>query len=368
MRVKEGCTPEGPRVKKAHPAPVRPAPRGAKAPRLLSVVCPAYNEAACLPLFHERVARVLGELGQPHETVYVNDGSTDATLSVMRALRRGDPSTAVIDLSRNFGKEVALTAGLDAARGDAVVVIDADLQDPPELIGALIEGWAEGYDVVYATRRLRRGEGLLKRATAGAFYRLLGRLSRVPVPQNTGDFRLMSRVAVDAVRELREQHRFMKGLFAWAGFPSKQVLYDRDPRAAGSTKWNYRKLWRLSLEGITASTTAPLTASTYIGFAVALLSVCAGTFYAGKAILVGEPVAGFPTLITTMLFLGGVQLTVLGVIGEYLGRVFNETKARPLYFVREELPAARAPAGGTAQPQGARALIEEAERRLGALR
>ena len=344
-----------------------PTRRDAQKPRLLSIVCPAFDEEACLGAFHRRVRQVMVALDQPFETVLVNDGSRDASLAVMRALRDQHPDVCVVDLSRNYGKEVALTAGLDAARGDAVVVIDADLQDPPELIGEMIEGWAEGYDVVYATRRERAGETWIKKATARGFYRLASRLSSVPIPQDTGDFRLMSRAAVDAVCALRERHRFMKGLFAWAGFPSKAIFYDRDPRAAGQTKWNYLKLLDLAIEGLTASTTAPLRMATVLGFAVAGLSVLAGAFYAAKAVLMGDAVAGFPTLITAMLFLGGVQLCVLGVIGEYLGRVFNETKDRPLYFVRETLPARR-PRADEDAVGGVHGMIEEAERRLGGLR
>ena len=343
-----------------------PAPRSAAKPRLLSVVCPAFDEEACLGAFHRRVRQVMTALDQPFETVLVNDGSKDASLAVMRALREQHENVCVVDLSRNFGKEIALTAGLDAARGDAVVVIDADLQDPPELIGEMIEGWAEGYDVVYATRAERAGETWLKKATARSFYRLASRFSAVPIPQDTGDFRLMSRAAVDAVCQLRERHRFMKGLFAWAGFPAKQITYDRDPRAAGETKWNYLKLIDLAVEGLTASTTAPLRLAPFAGFGVAGLAVLAGTFYAAKAVLFGEAVAGFPTLITAMLFLGGVQLCVLGVIGEYLGRIFNETKDRPLYFVRETLPSKRPRADEAAS--GVHDMIEEAERRLGGLR
>lgn len=349
-----------------------PAPRREDRPALLSLVCPAYGEEDCLADFHRRVRRTMEELGQPFETVFVNDGSTDATLTIMRALRDRHDDVCIVDLSRNYGKEVALTAGLDAARGDAVVVIDADLQDPPELIGEMIAGWARGYDVVYATRQARAGESWLKRATASGFYRLAARLSAVPIPRDTGDFRLMSRPVVDAVCELRERHRFMKGLFAWAGFPSLQIFYDRDPRTAGDTKWNYAKLFGLAVEGLTASTTAPLRMATWLGFGIATLAICAGGFYAAKALIFGDEVSGFPTLITTMLFLGGAQLCVLGVIGEYLGRVFNETKGRPLYFVRETLPSRVSGRDASSDwdevPEGARGLIDEAERRLQGLR
>ena len=314
-------------------------PRDRAQPRLLSIVCPAYNEGEGLIGFHRAIRREMAALSQPFEVVFVNDGSSDATLAVMREIRKRHPNTTIVDLSRNFGKEIALTAGLDASKGDAVVVIDADLQDPPALIGAFISGWAEGYDVVYARRRIREGDSWLKRATAAAFYRLMRRLGPVGLPENVGDFRLMSRKAVDAVCALRERHRFMKGVFAWVGFPSKAVLYDRAPRAEGTSKWNYWRLWNLSIEGVTSSTLAPLKISTYVGFAVATLAFCLGLFFVVKRLFFGDPVPGFSTIIVVLLFLGGVQLCVLGVIGEYLGRVFNETKGRPLYLVNALLPS-----------------------------
>ena len=307
-------------------------PREQERPSLLSIVCPAYNEEEGLAAFHREVRRQMAAIDQPFEVVFVNDGSTDGTLRLMHDLRQRHANTTIVDLSRNFGKEIALTAGLDEATGDAVVVIDADLQDPPELIGTLIKGWREGYDVVYAQRRERHGESWLKKSTAGAFYWLMRHAGPVGLPENVGDFRLMSRKAVDAVCSLRERHRFMKGVFAWVGFPTKSVVYDRAPRAAGTTKWNYWKLWNLSIEGMTSSTIAPLRISTYLGFLVAGFAFLAGVFYIVKTLMFGDVVKGFPTLVVIMLFLGGVQLTVLGVIGEYLGRIFNETKDRPLYF------------------------------------
>lgn len=337
----------------------KPAPRDLDKPELLSIVCPAYNEEEVLALFHRRVRKAMAAIDQPFEVVFVNDGSKDTTLALMYQLRERHPNTTIVDLSRNFGKEIALTAGLDAAKGDAVVVIDADLQDPPELIERLIAGWAEGYEVIYAQRAERHGESWLKKKTAAAFYRLMRNVGAVPLPENTGDFRLMSRKVVDAVCELRERHRFMKGVFAWVGFPSKAVKYDRDPRAAGSTKWNYWKLWNLSIEGITSFTIAPLKFSSYLGFAVAGLALVAGFYYFLKALVYGDPVAGFPTLITVMLFLGGVQLAVLGVMGEYLGRIFNETKTRPLYFANVILPSEQ-PAVQNADPQPVRARSDVA--------
>jgi glycosyltransferase involved in cell wall biosynthesis len=317
-----------------------PAPRAEARPKLLSIVCPAYNEAEGLAAFHRAVRKTMAELGQPFEVIFVNDGSSDGTLALMGDLRARHPNTTVVDLSRNFGKEIALTAGLDAAGGDAVVVIDADLQDPPDLIADMIAGWREGYEVVYAQRRRREGETLLKVATARVFYRLMRSVGDVGLPENVGDFRLMSRKAVDAVCALRERHRFMKGVFAWVGFPSKVIQYDRAPRAAGTTKWNYWRLWNLSIEGLTSSTIAPLKFSTYLGFATASAAFLLGLFFLVKKLVFGDPVAGFSSLIVVMLFLGGVQLAVLGVMGEYLGRIFNETKRRPLYFVNSIAPSA----------------------------
>jgi len=310
-------------------------PRKEPGPALLSIVCPAYNEEDGLKAFHRTVRRVMADIDQAFEVVFVNDGSSDGTLQLLHELRDRHVNTTIVNLSRNFGKEIALTAGLDAAVGDAVVVIDADLQDPPELIRELIDGWREGYEVVYAKRRARHGESWLKKKTAAAFYKIMHQAGPVGLPENVGDFRLMSRKAVDAVCAMRERHRFMKGVFAWVGFPSKAVLYDRAAREAGETKWNYWKLWNLSIEGVTSSTLAPLKISTYLGFLTAGFAFLAGVFYIIKTLIFGDVVQGFPTLVVVILFLGGVQLCVLGVIGEYLGRVFNETKDRPLYFATD---------------------------------
>ncbi|MEQ1929365.1 MAG: glycosyltransferase family 2 protein [Parvularculaceae bacterium] len=315
------------------------SPRAAEKPSLLSIVCPAFNEQEAILDFHRAVRRVLQSSGQNFEIILVNDGSTDGTARLMKDLCARHPDTAFVDLSRNFGKEIAITAGLDHAKGEAVVVMDADLQHPPESIGALIEGWREGYDVVNAVRRNRNGENALKRMTARAFYRALRRLGRVAPPEDVGDFRLLSRKAVDAVVTLREHHRFMKGVFAWVGFPTTSIAFDVAPRIAGRTKFDFWKLWNFSIEGVTSHTLAPLKASTYLGLAVAGLSFASGLVYVVKALLFGDPSPGFPTVIVTVSFLGGVQLIVLGVIGEYLGRVFNETKNRPLYFVNELVEA-----------------------------
>ncbi len=300
---------------------------------ILTVVVPAYNEQDVLREFHRRVTEVVRNLPLEYEIVYVNDGSSDNTLDILAELRMADRHVAVVDLSRNFGKEIALSAGLDHARGDAVVVIDADLQDPPELIPELVKTWREGYDVVYATRSAREGESLMKKATAHLFYRAIQGVSRFKIPQDTGDFRLLSRRAVNALKQFREQHRFMKGLFAWIGYPQKSVFYRRDPRFAGETKWNYWKLWNFAIEGITSFTIAPLKIATYLGLIVALGAFTYGAFIIVRTLLFGNPVAGYPSLMVVILFLGGVQLVALGVIGEYLGRMFDETKGRPLYLV-----------------------------------
>lgn len=306
---------------------------------VLSVVVPAYNEADVLPAFHGRLAAVLDSLQLEAEVVYVNDGSTDNTLDVMLSFRAQDPRVAVVTLSRNFGKELALTAGLDHAQGSAVVVIDADLQDPPELIPDLVKHWSEGYHMVYAQRVAREGETWFRKATAHAFYRVIQRTSRVTIPADTGDFRLLSRRAVNSLKQLHEQHRFLKGLFAWIGYPQKAVPYRRDPRFAGASKWNYWRLWNLALEGITSFTIAPLTIATYLGTLIALVAFLYAGFIVYDTLISGNPVAGYPSLIVVVLFLGGVQLITLGIIGEYLGRVFDETKSRPLYIVQDYHPS-----------------------------
>jgi glycosyltransferase involved in cell wall biosynthesis len=305
----------------------------------LSVVVPAFNEAAGLDRFHQRLAAALASV-ESWEVIYVDDGSTDGTLAVLEALRSADGRAGVLSLSRNFGKQTAITAGLDHAAGDAVVVIGADLQDPPELIPELLAQWRRGYDMVNARRRSRAGETWLKRRTAHAFYRLMQRTGSLQLPEDTGDFRLLSRRAVDAVRQLRERHRFMQGVFAWIGYPSTSVLYDRTCRSAGVSKSTWWRLWNLALEGIISFTVVPLTCATYVGLAVASLSVIYALLVIVKTLIIGNPVAGYPSLMTVVLFLGGVQLMFLGVIGEYLGRVFNETRQRPLYLVERYMPSA----------------------------
>lgn len=308
---------------------------------LLSVVVPAFNEEEVLPEFHGRLSGVLSTMPFESEIVFVNDGSTDGTLEVMQALRAKDARIALVDLSRNFGKEIALSAGLEHAQGDAVVVIDADLQDPPEVIPELVRHWREGYDVVYAQREARAGEGAVKKMTAHAFYRVINLLTKVRIPEDTGDFRLLSRRAVDSLCELKEQHRFMKGLFAWIGYPQKAVKYKRAPRHAGKTKWNYWRLWNFALEGITSFSITPLKLASYLGLTTALIAFIFAVYVIYKTLVYGDPVRGYPSLIVIVLFLGGMQLMAIGVIGEYIGRIFNETKNRPLYFVNQYLPSRR---------------------------
>jgi glycosyltransferase involved in cell wall biosynthesis len=309
----------------------------------LAVVVPAYNEGDGLRAFHARLAAVFDDLGELCCSVlYVDDGSRDDTWAVIESLAAQDARVAALRLSRNFGKELALTAGLDHVDADAVIVIDADLQDPPELIPQFVARWREGCDAVAGTRLEREGETWLKKTTAAAFYRVMQRLSSTPIPRDTGDFRLLSRRAVAALRGLRERHRFMKGLFTWVGFRQATLPYHRDPRHAGISKFNYWKLWNFALEGITSFSSAPLRAATYVGVLTALSAFGFGVWIVLKTLLWGDPVAGYPSLMAVMLFLGGVQLMALGVIGEYLGRLYEEAKARPLYLVDEWQPAAGA--------------------------
>jgi polyisoprenyl-phosphate glycosyltransferase len=307
---------------------------------LLSVVVPAYNEEEVLPEFHARLSAVLDSLSCQSQVIYVDDGSADRTAEVVREFSEKDGRVVLVDLSRNFGKEIAMTAGFDHAEGDVVIVIDADLQDPPELIPELLRHYHDGFDVVYAKRISRAGEGAVKRATAFLFYRLIQASTRISIPADTGDFRLLSRRALDALTKLREQHRFMKGLYAWIGFPQKAVPYRRDPRKAGQTKWNYWKLWNFALEGFTSFTIAPLKVASYLGLCTAAVAFIYAAWVIYKTLAHGDPVAGYPSLMVVILFLGGIQLMTIGVLGEYLGRMFDETKQRPLYFVKET-PSAR---------------------------
>ena len=316
-------------------------------PATLGIVIAAYNEADALPAMHARLSRVLDAMSLPAQVVYVDDGSRDATWQVLGAIAAGDPRVRLLRLSRNFGKELALTAGLDHVDADAVVVLDADGQDPPELLPEFVARWREGHDVVYGTRASRDGESWLKRATASAFYRTINRVSNTGIPADTGDFRLMSRRVVESLRGLRERQRFMKGLFAWVGFPNTAIAYRREARIAGRSKFNYWRLWNFALEGITGFSTAPLRVATYVGLGTALLAFGYGMWIIAKTLAWGDPVQGWPTMMAVVLFLGGVQLMALGVIGEYLGRLYLEAKQRPLYLVQERRePGLRPEAAG----------------------
>jgi len=300
----------------------------------LSVIIPAYNEEEVISEFHKRLIVTLDKTDvNQSEIIYINDGSTDQTLSKLKSFIEDDDRVQVIDLSRNFGKEAAMTAGLDAVRGDAVIVIDADLQDPPELIPQMITEWRKGFDVVLMRRSSRRGESWMKKNTSRAFYRIIRKVSQVYIPENVGDFRLMSRRAIIALRQLTERTRFMKGLFAWVGYPTTEITYHRDQRYSGVTKWNYWKLWNFALEGFTSFTIAPLKIASYVGGFTALFSLGYGLIVLIKALIWGDPVPGYPSLMLAILFLGGLQLLAIGVVGEYLGRMFLETKQRPIYLI-----------------------------------
>ncbi|WP_096876804.1 glycosyltransferase family 2 protein [Methylomonas koyamae] len=304
---------------------------------MLSIIIPAYNEQEVLGEFYARVTAVLDSMVSDYELIFVNDGSRDGTLPLLEKFAESDPRVVVIDLSRNFGKEIAVSAGIDFARGDAVVIIDADLQDPPELIPEFVRQWQNGFDNVYARRVSRDGESTIKKVTAYLFYRFIRMITNIDIPADTGDFRLLSRRAVDSLKQLPERNRFMKGLYAWIGYPAIAVEYRRDPRYAGDTKWNYWKLWNFALEGITSFTEVPLKVASYVGGFIAFFAFCYGIYIIVNTLLYGNPVAGYPSLIVTILFLGGIQLVFIGILGEYLARAFSESKRRPLYFVNKVL-------------------------------
>mgnify|MGYP002011137071 FL=1 len=304
--------------------------------KTISLLIPAYNEEQVLEYLFPRLnALAQSQKEYAFEFLFINDGSKDATLDIIKEYAEKDTRVSYINLSRNFGKEIGMVAGLDHAKGDAVVVIDADLQDPPELIPEMISLWEEGYDDVYAKRRSREGESWLKKFTSKQYYRLLQRVTRVPIQEDTGDFRLLDRRVVEALKQFRESQRNAKAMFSWVGFHKKEILYDRDPRAAGETKWNYVKLIELALDGITSFTTAPLRLSTYAGIIISGLTFIYLIVLIVRTIFFGTDLAGYPSMMAVILFLGGVQLISLGIIGEYVGRIFNETKGRPLYFVEE---------------------------------
>ena len=302
--------------------------------KILSIVSPVYNEAENLGEFYSRVINATDNLNLEIEIIYINDGSQDSTIDIITKQRQIDNRITIIDLSRNFGKEIALTAGLDYSSGDAVIVIDADLQDPPELIPKLVEKWREGYDVVNAKRIKRKGESLLKKVMSYIYYRLLFYLSDINVPKDTGDFRLLNKNALDALLKLREKHRYMKGLFVWVGFKQKEIEYEREARFKGKTKWGFFSLFNLAFDGLTSFSIMPLRLASTIGFLSALIGFFYGAVIVFKTLFFHEPVAGFTSLVVLVTFFGGIQLLSIGIIGEYIGRIFNETKNRPLYVVK----------------------------------
>ncbi len=302
----------------------------------ISILIPAYNEEDALQHLYER----LGKLAEStpdyiFEFLFVNDGSRDRTLEIIKSFAAKDKRISYVNLSRNFGKEIAMIAGLDHVSGDAAVIIDADLQDPPELIPRMITYWKDGYDDVYARRSSRAGETWVKKATSELFYRLLKKSTSVPIQQDTGDFRLLDRRCIEALKQFRESQRYTKGMFSWIGYKKKEILYDRDPRVAGETKWNYLKLINLAIDGITSFTTAPLRIASVMGILVSFAAFIYIIYLVVRTTMHGSDIAGYPSMMAVILFLGGVQLLSLGVIGEYIGRIFNETKQRPLYFVEE---------------------------------
>lgn len=307
---------------------------------LISLIVPFYNERDAVERFFAETVRVLESVHAiVFEIVCINDGSQDGTLEQLVAASQRNARIRVIDLTRNFGKEAALTAGLDEAAGDAVIAIDADLQDPPSLIPEMIERWRNGADVVLARRASRACDTFLKRTTAALFYRVHNALSEMKIPENVGDFRLMDRRVVNALRRLPERRRFMKGLFAWVGFHTVTIDYEREPRSAGSSKFSGWRLWNFALEGITSFSTVPLRSWTYIGCALASLAFAYGGFIVGRTLIFGNPVPGYASLLTVVLFMGGIQLVGIGMIGEYVGRIYDESKGRPIYLVRRRYEA-----------------------------
>jgi polyisoprenyl-phosphate glycosyltransferase len=309
---------------------------------MISIICPFYNEDRGVATLFSRLIPVMERLGEAYELVCINDGSRDGTLEALLTMRALHPHVRVIDLSRNFGKEAALTAGIDAARGDAVIPIDADLQDSPELIARLVQEWKRGFEVVLARRADRRADSLAKRLTALLFYKVHNAISDPPIPENVGDFRLMDRKVVDAIKQLPERRRFMKGIFAWVGFRSTVIEYVRDARCVGKSRFSGWKLWNFAIEGVTSFSTAPLRIWTYLGIVVALLAFIYAGFIVMRTVIHGVDVPGYASLLAATLFLGGIQLIGLGVLGEYLGRVYSEAKQRPIYIVRESYEASKA--------------------------
>lgn len=304
--------------------------------KLITILIPAFNEEEVLDKLLQRLKEVTSQIpNYQFEYLFVNDGSTDRTLEMLKSMSVHHEEISFINLSRNYGKEVAMLAGIDHVFGDAVIIIDADLQDPPELIPEMIHFWEQGYDDVYAKRRSRAGETWFKKWSSNTYYKVLQKVSNIPVQNNTGDFRLLDKKCINALKQIRESQRYTKGMFSWIGFNKKEIVFNRDPRAAGTTKWNYPKLFNLAIDGITSSTIAPLRLSSFLGILVSMGAFLFMVFIVFRTLIYGDSVPGYPSLMTVILFLGGIQLISLGVIGEYLGKIFYETKGRPVYLIDE---------------------------------
>lgn len=303
----------------------------------ISILVPCYNEEDVINLCHDEITKVIEELPYDFEIMYINDGSTDTTLEKLEALHKSDKRVVIINLSRNFGKEAAMTAGIDHITGDALIILDADLQDPPNLIPELIRIWKEtGADTVYGQRTVREGETWIKKTSAKGFYNIMSFIANsVSIPKNTGDFRIMNKRSIEAIRQLREKHRFMKGLFAWIGYKQVAMPYSRAPRAAGTTTWNYIGLWNFALEGIAGFSTVPLKIASFFGVLISLLSFLFGITIIVKTLFHGVDVPGWASLTVMISFLSGIQLLSIGILGEYVGRIFGEAKKRPLYFIEK---------------------------------
>jgi len=304
-----------------------------------SIIIPVYNEEAVVHETYLRLSRVMQVIAQPYELLFINDGSRDRTAEIIEGLAEADNCVKLLDFSRNFGHQIAITAGMDYARGDAIVIIDADLQDPPELIPQMIDKWHEGYDIVYAQRSKRKGETLFKKWTAALFYRTLRALTEVDIPLDTGDFRLIDRKVCYAMCSIREKNRFVRGLVSWVGFRATAVEYVREERFAGETKYPLKKMLRFSMDGITSFSYKPLKLATYLGFMISLASFIYLLISLGQRLFTTSTVAGWSSLIACLLLLNGVTLIILGILGEYVGRIYDETKNRPLYILRDKQKA-----------------------------
>lgn len=304
--------------------------------KLVSLLVPCYNEEASLPKFYEEVARLMDtESHYEWELFFIDDGSKDQTLNIIHQLANTDSRVSFVSLSRNFGKENAMLAGFDHVAGDCMVIMDADLQDPPQLIPQMLQYWEEGYQDVYAKRKSRGKESFMRRIFTNAFYWILDHSTRYDMLRNVGDFRLLDRKCNDALRSMRESERYTKGLFCWIGYNKKEITFDRGDRVAGKSNWNYRSLFNLAIEGITSFTTAPLRFASLVGFIIAIWALCYMLWIVTKVLIWGDPVSGYPTIMTVILFLGSIQLIAVGILGEYIGRIYNEVKRRPVYIINE---------------------------------